>query len=365
MYPFRRETLQTIALNVATDTNQRKTSQLSQNSFTFLVYLVLRVTVAITVATATSIKFPGSAAQAFDFVGINENGFDRVLIDPRVGIFIGQMRALSGLTSTRMTTNVVGTYNLVETIPIFFSNPNSLDPGETAFRERNPTAPTIAFVQLSAAAAANIAIAGPATVAVTAASVDVIQIHNPSQKSLPYFVPFISQQLVNVNGANAAQRISLMTDRYCAAVIFACESSNGWQSDVINNIRLLSDVRQYIGPQMIPWEDFGRMGEIFFGGLVFQPNPAGIFSGAAAQTKPTVAAFDFVHHGQLSTMVEPNETNLRAEVDCQPSGTGANTIIRVTTIEMVRDLATYTGAGGAPRLICDPSPLPWTKAVAA
>src|SRR5579862_9636359 len=114
MFPFRRETQQTIVLNPATDAGVRRYSPLTQNSFTYLVYLVLRVTLAVTVASVTSVKFPGSASQAFDFVGVNENGFDRVLIDARIAYFIGQMRAQSTLSSTRMGAIIVGTYNLVE-----------------------------------------------------------------------------------------------------------------------------------------------------------------------------------------------------------------------------------------------------------
>lgn len=361
MFPFRRETQQTIVLNLATDAGVRRYSPLTQNSFTYLVYLVLRVTLAVTVASVTSVKFPGSAAQAFDFVGINENGYDRVLIDARIAYFIGQMRAQSTLSSTRMAAITVATYNLVETIPIFFTNPNSLNPGETAFRERNPTALTQAFVQLSATAAANIAVAGGATVAVTAASVDVIQKHNPNQKTLPWFIPFISQQITPVASANANQRITLMTDRYLAALIISSESSSGWQGDGINNLRFLSDVRTYIGPQMIPWEDVGRMSELDFGGSVYSPvAPGGIYTGGVLNKAPVVG-LDFQNHGQLSSMIEPNETNLRLEVDCQPCASGANTVIRTTTIEMVRDLSSYTAPGGGLRQLCNPKPLPWAR----
>lgn len=362
MYPFRRETLQTIVLNVATDAGQRKYAQLSQNSFTYMLYLVLRATFVVSVAVVTSVKFPGSAAQAFDFVGINENGFDRVLVDPRIASFVGQMRAQSTLTSVRMGAVATGTYNLVETVPIWFSNPNSLNPGETAFRERNPVALTQAFVQLSATAAANIAVPGGATVALSAASVDVIQVHNPNQKSLPWFIPFISQQITPVNATNANLRIPLMTDRYLAALVINSESSFGLVPDVINNLRLASDVRQYIGPQMQSWEDAGRQSELYFGGAVYTPNlAAGIYSSNNAAGKPFAVGLDFMHHGQLSTMIDPNETNLRLEVDCQVSAFGANSLIRTTTVEMVRDLNTYTAPGGGARLVCRPGTPDWLR----
>lgn len=366
MYPFRRETLQTINLTVATDAGQRKYTQLSQNSFTYLVYFVLRVTVLVAGASVTSVKFPGSAAQAFDFVGINENGFDRVLIDPRIAAFIGQMRSQSALSNVRMGAITAATYNLVEVVPVWFSNPNSLNPGETAFRERNPTALTQAFVQLSTTAAANIAVPGAATVMVTAASVDVIQVHNPNQKTLPWFVPFISQQLVPVSGANANQRITLMTDRFVSALVVSGESTLGLVPDAINNLRLLSDVRTYIGPQMQPWDVAGRMSELYFGGAVYTPNLAAgttpTWSAFSTTGKPYAVGFDFQHHGQLSTMIEPNETNLRLEIDCQPSAFGTSTNLRITTIEMVRDMQEYTAPGGGVRRVCRPGVPAWLNA---
>jgi hypothetical protein len=369
MYPFRKSPLPTLSLTPAADAGVRRSVQLEQNSFTYGVYILLRVVFVIGAANAASINNRGSAAAAFDLVGITENGFDRVVIDPRVAAFIGQMNAMSSISSSRLTSLVVGTYNLTELVPVFFANPNTMDPGETAFRERNPTAQSVVFVQLSNNAAANIAVAGGGgTVSVTSATASFFQVHNPNQKTLPYFVPFISQAITPITGTNTQQRINLMSDRNLAGVVISQENQFGEARDVLLGLSVLSDVRTYLGNQIEPLEELQRFQELSYGGAVYTPltAPNNTNGSATALVGPHLA-LSFLHHGQLSTMIEPNETNLRIVASVQQSAVGvaASSAIRITTIEMVRDLQAYVAPGGGTRMVCDPNPLPWVARSAA
>jgi hypothetical protein len=109
---------------------------------------------------------------------------------------------------------------------------------------------------------------------------------------------------------------------------------------------------------MEKWANLVLGSELEFGGSVTQA------AGLNSSGLPAYFMHSFVNHGRLSTVVEPNETNLAVVVDCQPSViTGAtNTIIRVTLLELTRDVGQYTSATGGVRMVCDPSPLPWLAA---
>lgn len=356
MYLFRRAPLPQLALTVALDGGKRRSVQFEQNTFTFMLFAIIRYQLVISVATAGAILNGGSCAAGFDLIGVVEGGIDRVAYDPRVAVFLGQMRAMSPMAPVRLTTNVVGTYNLIECVPIYFTNPNSLNPGETAFREKNPTAFTNAFAQLSLTPATKIVTQGAATLASNNITVDFQQVHNQGLKRLPWYQTWVSQDTYVVAGAQAHLRIPLVSDRALAAVVLTQESSTTGSTvnDIINKVGLLSDVRQYIQPQEV-YANLERQSELFFGGAVFAGSAFG------TDISGPMLGLDFQHHGQLSTIIDPNETNLRLDLDVSLSASGGSTI-RVTKLELVRDLNVYNGPDGLPRRVCNPDTPPWIAA---
>lgn len=354
MYPFKRAPLPSLAL-AAADVGVRRYIELEGNSYNYFLYAVITATVQISVGAATAIRNAGSAAALFDVIGVEENGADRIILDPRVARFLAEALAPSALSVKRLTSTAVATYQLREVVPIFFSLPHTMDPSETAFREKDPTAKTKFFVQYSATAAARLLTVGGATVAITNVNVDLEQAHNRYQKHLPKFVPTIRQVMTPINGANAEQSIPLVSSKYLAGVAFTQDSDAGEVDDIVNKLSIRSDIRDYIGPKMQKWVNLTGESELELGGAVNRV--AGL--NTAADPKPAHLFVNFCQHGRLSTLIEPNETNLRALLDVQPSVLSTNSLVRVTLLELDRDLGKYSGPTGLTRLVVDPDPLPW------
>lgn len=372
MFKFKRVPLTQMALTTANDAGQRRQVLIEQDTFTYGFFIILSAALTIATGAATTLKSRGSLSAAFDYIALNENGYDRVLADPRYLGYAAEMEAPSQFSNVRLTALAVATYQLREIIPVWFGPPTQKSPRETAFREAVPTAPTFVAVQLSNNWATSIVSGGTAVVTLNNITVSVQQMHSRTQAHLPLFQGVVRQLVLPVAQAQNPLIVPLMSDKYLSKVVVGGEAGNGLVNDIILAAAFRSDVRDYIGPQQDTWENIGRQAEIFTGGNVYDPPPN--FAGILGQgsTAPLMVGLKVTDHGRLRTMIEPNETNLRLELNVQPTVVGAApSQVRVVIFEWVRDVSPKSQPGGGVRYVCDPNPLPWTahpkpvKAVAA
>src|SRR4051812_7705841 len=153
-----------------------------------MALLVVSITVTVATNPATAIRNRGSVLAAFSKIGIEENGTDIVTIDPRVARFWMESQAISAVSNTRITsTAVAGATTYTEAVPIFLGHPQSIDPGEQAWREKDPTMPSYVWAILDQNAVTNLFNVGTAVITLSNITVNVYQLHNRNQKNLPYF----------------------------------------------------------------------------------------------------------------------------------------------------------------------------------
>lgn len=314
----------TITLDPANANPTRVYSRLQNATQTYFIDLVLTAAFTIAGAAAAAILNRGSLLAALKELGLEENGRDRVRANARVLRFITEASAISPLSATRLTSTAVGVTNLVETIRIYFASPWQMQPGETAFMELNTQALVQVFAQLLPNAAAKIATAGAGgTVTLGNVTITVKQKHDRFRQDRPVFIPTIRDYVVPVASSNEQLQSFLQTPNYLAFLVLSQEVDNVEVDDIINKVALRGDSRDIMGPQGVPWDDLVREQEFEMGGAV-------VSNKAHAMLK-------FADYGRLSNLINPSQdTNLRLEMDVQPSATVGNSGIRVTLGEMER-----------------------------
>lgn len=317
--------------SIAPVAGQRVYSRLINNVQSHVVQLDVTGTVTIATADATAILNRGSLWACFDEVGISENGRDTVLMHGRVLRALSEQAAPSPLSAVRLTSTAQAAYTLKESARIEFAHPYAIQPRETAYREHDPRQLLEVFVKLNSNAAALIATAGGGgTVTLTNLSVNVTHIYDGVETVAPFFIPHVRQLVDKVTGANAAQPFYIKTPRVLRGMVLSQEDSDiGEVSDIINAVVLRGDQKDWIGPSAVSLEDLIAASEYEFGGA------SGWNVGDAH------LGFNFQTFGRLSNCLNPNQdTNLRFELDVQPSVTGTGTSqLRLTLIELWTDAA--------------------------
>jgi len=320
------------------DAGQRQYNRLlGQGQSAFLTVVVTGL-LAITVAAATASLNRGSIMAAFDEMGIVENGKDRQFIDPRILRYIAEAAAPSAPTAVRLTALGVGNTQLRETFRVYFAHPFSLNPRETNFLVRDPTADFSFFHKLNGVAngVAKIVTAGAATVTLTGVTVKVQQSMDEFEGARPLFLPTVRMVTQKVVGADSALDIFLRPNNYLRALVVQQDSNLGEVSDIINKIQLHGDRREVYGPEMNEFSLLKQAEEYEWGGSML---------GA-----PGYLLINFQEGGRLTNVWNPTQdSNLRLTVDCQPSVTAGVTTstIRVAMLELERD-ASAVDLAGAP-----------------
>lgn len=311
---------------IAPVAGERQFSKLVNGVQGHYVDVVVRATVAISVANATAVLNRGSAWSLFDEVGIEENGTDRMIMHGRVLRFLSEMAAPSALSATRLTSPNIGTYNLEESARIYFAHPFAANPRETAFREHDQRQDLRAFAKLSSNAAAALLTVGGATVAVTAVSISITHGYDKDERDLPYFIPRIYQQVVQVTGTNAQLPEYIRTNNALRALVVSQETTTvGEVGDVINALALKSDTRDIVGPNPVKLAELAYASEFDFGGAVVSTNKAHV-------------GFNFQQWGRLAYLLTPGQdVNLRFEFDVQASASAGTSQIRITRVELEAD----------------------------
>jgi hypothetical protein len=318
---------------------ERSTTLLLAKKQTQFLDVLVSAQLDITVAAATAIRNRGSILAAFDEMGITEAGGDKWVVDPRVLKFLAETAAPSALTSSRLTSTAVGTYQLKEHFRIALAHPFSVNPRETAYMEHDPTLRLEFFAKLNGTSngVAKLVNAGGATVALSNIKITIRQGYDGEEAGLPLFIPLVRALTLNVAAASTELPMEIKTTNRLRAMVVSQDTTPvGEVTDIINKAQLRGDSRFWLGPEMLSWDELARAQEFEYGGDVYS-GPKGAH-----------VMFNFQRFGRLADVLNPaqQDINMRWVFDCQPSVTAGVTssIIRVTLIELVRD--GYVGPDG-------------------
>lgn len=294
------------------------------------VEYVLTGTLTIAGGAADLIKSRGSIMAAYDEMGVNENGTDRAIMHGRVLRVLSEVSSERTIVPTRVTSTAAAAYPLRETVRLYFANPQSAVPRETAFLEHDTRQALEAFVKLAASGGADklVKVSGAVTAVLSNLKVAVTHGFDAQESDRPYFIPTVRQQTAAVAGAQSALPVFIKTANSIRGMVVSTEDSIiGEVSDVVNALALRGDFRDIIGPATRKWLDLVDAQQHEFGGDM---------------TSAAHVYLNFQTHGRLAAVLNPNQdNNLRFEFDCQPTAAaGAGTTqIRITTIELVSDPA--------------------------
>ena len=311
-------------------------------------YVQLRSTGVVTVTTAlTAVRNKGSIWSAWQFIGLDENGRDRVLIDGRALRALSEAFAINQLSATRLTSTVTGATTLVESARIYFAHPLCAAPAETVFKERDPRQTLQIFAQLASDnGTAEIATGGAISYSTTP-SIAIEHGYDDITGELPIFIPSIRQQVVSVASANAQLTEFIKTSNFIRGILIQQDDAGaGEVGDIINSFAFRADGDDIYGPGVITWDDLERGQEFEFGGNVYtffgSPTLAG---GASPGGSPGVGLgassylmMNFQQNGRLANVVSPALLNLRFEFNVSTSGAAGTTgnKIRLTILELER-----------------------------
>lgn len=315
--------------NIVGSAGQRVFSRLINGVQTHYVQLRANSSISITTAV-TRIRNKGSVWAMWDFVGIDENGRDRVLLDGRVLRAMSEAFAPSALSASRLTSTATGLTTLVESARIYYAHPLAAAPAETVFKERDPRQVLQVFGQLRADGGnGGLATGGTFSIPATP-TLQIEHGYDDITGELPVFVPSIRQQIVPVSSNNTQLTEFIKTSNFIRAIIIQQDSDEGEVGDVISALALRADGDDIVGPGQVPWDDLCRGQEFELGGAVYA---TGVSYGQSSY-----CVFNFQQNGRLAQVVSPALLNLRFEFNAATSGqTGAtNAKIRITILELER-----------------------------
>lgn len=325
------------------DAGQRQYNPLHTTCQTHRLDITIEGDLVIT-ANVTAIINRGSIVAAFDAIGMDENGTDRVNADARQLRELAEFGVESSLSTTRQTVLTAGTVHLKETFPLYFAHPRSLDPTETAFLVRDPKQSLRLFHVLNGTANGVAKIVTGGTATLQNVKVSVTQVMDEYETARPLFIPNFRMIQVPVTQAQTALDVNIVTSQFLRAITVMQDTNVGEVSDIISSLALLGDMRQLLGPTLHDWDIITRRQEIEQGGAVYSPR--------------AYYRRNFQLNGRLTEIWNPaQDNNLKFRFNCQPSATGGATtsMIRILLEELVRDPSARTPDG---RALVDPLEIP-------
>ena len=310
-------------LPAATADNVRAFSTGENNKRTERYDLRITGQVDITVA-GTTLRNRGSILAALTDVGFVDGGADKIAIDARLARFIAEVYAPSALPAVRLAgVGVQAATLLSETVPIWLSAARTANPNETKYVEINKQLALQPF--LTPLRLISRFSAGGVTGTITNLQAQVVQVYDDMLGTPPWMSPYTRQLVQDVAGANPALKIDLRGSRYVRGIAIQQDTNEGEVSDIINSLVLRGDDKAIYGDRGIPFAALQAFQAEEYGGAL----PAGYLF------------IDFARYGRLSTFYNPYEdTNLRLELDVQPSAGNTGSRVRVAMIEYERTAAT-------------------------
>lgn len=318
-----------IAVAAADLDGQRKKTQGENNKRTERYNCTVTGQVDVTAAGA-GLANRGSILGALTDVGFIDGGADKVVCDARLARFIGEAMAPSALPSTRLAGAGIQAATLLrETFPLWLTSPRSVNPNDTKYVEANKQLAQEVFVT----PLRNISrlITGAPTGTITNLQVAVEQVFDELVGVPPLLSVYQRQIAQDVVGANTRFKVDLRGNRYIRALALQQDTDQGEQEDIVNAVILRGDQSSIFGDAPIPFRDLIEHGAEEYGGAVLATRG--------------YLFIDFQRYGRLTSLWNPQQdTNLRFELDVQPSGGGrTGSKVRVLVWEYERTAATLQG----------------------
>lgn len=304
---------------------QRVFTDLENGRRTNRINLGCTLGINVTVAGA-GVRNNGSLLGAWDEVGMVEGGKEVVVLDARAAHHLGLFFAGSNVRSTRLAGAGVQNITARENIVLHLAHPTAAKQEESVFTERNVNNKLQVFAKYNGLAA-NIVSGG--TVALTAPQITVTQDLDEMRGTPPAVNIHIRQLNEEITAANPQKKIDLTGERFLAGILVQQDAGTvGEVSDIINSLVFRGDGNDIIGPGKVSWADLTDFMSDQSGG-----------AGHDLTWGRSWWAYNFVNHGRMSAMLNPDELkNLRLEVDCQPTAAAGATSsnIRVIIVEYER-----------------------------
>lgn len=308
---------------------------------------VITATVTIAGGTITALLNGGNLAAMFQYIGIDENGYDAALIDTRMARFLSSITAAglpADVTLPAGATN--GTYNLRTTIRLPFAWILAMDAMETAHVERDPSQDTYMFVQpwgTGVATAAGKLATVPGTAAITNLSVKCYQhFDDKAVADMPIFVPRYRMVQQQIAASVTEQPTYIRSAVPLRGLILGQDTQTlGEQTDIITSIAHRDSLRDYIGPQQADFQGLVSQQPQLYGGLVSnRGGPAPLGGNVAADLTSPYLYTNYQEFGKLSNVWNPatGGVDLRYEITGQPSvvvGAGTS-VVNVAVCELLK-----------------------------
>lgn len=324
----RQKTIPSIVVAAAAPDGQRVRTSGENNKRTERYNCTVTGQVDITVAGA-GVRNRGSILAALSDVGFIDGGADKVVLDARLARFLGEAMAPSALPATRLGgVGVQAATLLREAFPLWLASPRSINPNDTKYAEANKQlAQEIFLTPLRTISRLS---GGAPTGTITNLRMDIEQVYDDLVGVPPLLTSYVRQISQDVSGANTALKIDLRGNRYVRGIAIQQDTDQGEVSDIINALVLRGDNQAIFGDRAIPFRDLVEHSQEELGGAV------------VAQLG--YLFIDFQRYGRLSSLWNPlQDTNLRFELDVQPSAGNSSSKVRVALWEMERTAATLQG----------------------
>lgn len=322
------KSIPSIVVAAADVDGQRKRTSAENNKRTERHNLTITGQVDISVAGA-GLRNRGSILAAISDLGYIDGGADKVVLDARLARFIGECMAPSALPATRLGgVGVQAATLLRETIPLWLASPRSANPNETKYVEANKQLAQELFItplrlitRLSG---------GAPTGTITNLQCQLEQVYDDLVGVPAVLSSYVRQIAQDVSGANAAFKIDLRGNRYIRGIAIQQDTDQGEVSDIINALVLRGDNQAIFGDRAIPYRNLVEHSQEEYGGAVV--------------AMPGYLFIDFQRYGRLTSLWNPfQDTNLRLELDVQPSAGNTSSKVRVALWEMERTAVTLQG----------------------
>lgn len=317
--------LATIQVANTAANNVRFRTQAENNKRTERCQLAVSGQVDITVA-GTGLRNRGSILAALTDIGFTDGGADKVQVDARLARFIDEVMSPSALPATRLAgAGVQAATQLREIVSLWLASPRSVQPNETKYVEANKQLALEVFV--TPLRDITRLVAGGVTGTITNLQATVQQVYDDLVNVPPLLSVFTRQVAQDVSGANAALKVDLRGSRFIRGIAIQQDTDAGEVADIVNNLVLRGDRESIIGDRGVSFRDLVDHMQEEYGGAV-----------TAALGYLFI---DFQRYARLGTYWNPfQDTNLRLELDVQPSAGNTGSKVRVAVLEYERSPVT-------------------------
>lgn len=367
---------------------RNKQLQIQSGLRTFAMLVTLTATLTLAGGPVTKILNGGKLRAVFQYLGMIEAS------DP---VWYGDARAMgriSDLAGAGMSPNIDlvavanGTYALRDQVVIYAAWPDSVNPQETAWREKSTLQQTYIFGDLLGALGANpalfnvanVLVETPGTATIASLTMTATQFADDQTQILSYYRPRYRTIVFNPSGVMANTPAKWDQSLPVRHALFAQDSVRGWVTDAVTSLQLLYDGGQIIGQTgPLPFAELVNKMYLRYGGALDMTQILQIIAANAGTSGnwtpaqgPSLASFadlsnyliDFQSGGKLSQILRPDliGPNLRYIL----AGPGTSTLPGAGQIGIATTICELEDASNSPNLGAILNPVkPWQRIRAA